>query len=586
LGTYTLISDLEYVNEDSGTTSRVQKNSSFQVLSRTVTVTGLFADIETAVVWYPENIMKFGILVYNGEGRSVDPTSMNLTVYDPAGNLYFSTSLSQMSKQTTGLYLYSYAMPITTPSGMFLAVLNVTQNDFQTMKLKAFRVARGGPYDLWLELFEHEVRQGDYLDFALTIENKGEVSQDVYLEWWVSSENITYYSSSGWVYTPAHSNQTVTQQAYVFANQPLGTYELNVKMTYDSIQPPLIAKETFVVIPKGLLPPNITYPPYYPPYPIYIPSYPGIAPAPVPVPTPSAVLPASISIVSYNNNITLVRGMTKTESVVVKNTGIVDLTNITIFLLGIPTTWFKVTPESWRILPPENSTVFLITFDIPKNAVPGEYKVTLSAFSGVVSDQKGVTIRVYESVEELLKAEIEKLKEEVKILEREIGIAEREGKDVSSVLAYLEEINKQITEAEKNLENNKIDDAITNVATAKSLLEKARDLLSKLTLPPVERIFIPYWLLWLIPIIIACVIVALLIIRKRKPTIRIKPVLPVKKVEKAEVKEDLVREREKLLRMLEILEKERKEEIISIAAYTEMKRSIEEKLEKIEKKLK
>ncbi len=587
LGTYNLISDSEYVDAESQTVSRVQKNSSFQVLSRTVTVTGLFADIETAVVWYPENIMKFGILVYNGEGRPVDPTSMNLTVYDPAGNLYFSASLSQMTKQATGLYLYSYAMPANTPSGMFLAVVNATQGEFNTLKLKAFRVARGGPYDLWLELFEYEVRQGDYLDFLMTVENKGEVSQDVYLEWWVSSENDTYFSGSGWAYTPALSNQTITQQAYIFTTQPLGTYDLNVRMTYDTVQPPLTAKATFVVLPKELLPPNITYPNIT--YPVYVPSYPTVTPAPVPIPTPAAVLPADISIISYNSNISLVRGMKKTESVIVKNTGISDLKNISIFLFGIPTSWFTIVPDSVSILPPDNTTVFLINFDVPKNALPGEYKVTLTAFSGVVSDSKPVVVTVYESLEELLKKEIEKLKEDAKVLEREISIAEKEGKNVTGVLSYLDEINKQIAQAEENLANNKTEDAIANVATAKTLIEKARDLLFKLQPPTVERVFlIPFWLIWLIPIIIACIIVALLIRKKGVPSIKIKPVLPmpVKKVEEVEVKQDLIKEKEKLLRMLEVLEKERKEGIISLAAYTEMKKSIEEKLEKIEKKLK
>jgi phosphopantothenate synthetase len=78
-----------------------------------------------------------------------------------------------------------------------------------------------------------------------------------------------------------------------------------------------------------------------------------------------------------------------------------------------------------------------------------------------------------------------------------------------------------------------------------------------------------------------------LIRKKGIPTIKIKPALPMpaKKVE-VEVKQDLIREKEKLLRMLEVLEKERSEGIISLAAYTEMKKSIEERLEKIEKKLK
>ncbi|MFH8087071.1 MAG: NEW3 domain-containing protein, partial [Candidatus Aenigmatarchaeota archaeon] len=428
----------------------------------------------------------------------------------------------------------------------------------------------------------------DYLDFAVTIENKGEVSQDVYLEWWVSSENNTYYSSSGWVYTPAHSNQTVTQQAYIFTSQPVGTYELNVKMTYDTVQPPLIVSETFIVTVKELILPNITYPNItYPP--IYVPGYPAVTPAPLVIPTPTVVLPASISIINYNSNISLIRGTKKTESVTVKNTGIVDLTNVTVFLVGIPTTWFTVVPDFVSALPPENSSVFLINFDVPKNALPGEYRVILTAVSGVVSDQKTITITVYESLEELLKAEIEKLKEDVKALEGEISIAEKEGKNVSSVLVYLKEIKTQIEQAEINLANNRTEEAIENIATAKGLIEKAREILLRLKPPVVEVFVLPYWLILLIVVIIACLIIAIILIRKKgMPSIRIKPALPAlpKKVEKVEAKEELVREKEKLLRTLEILEKERKEGIISLASYTEMKKSIEERLQKIEKKLK
>ena len=50
-------------------------------------------------------------------------------------------------------------------------------------------------------------------------------------------------------------------------------------------------------------------------------------------------------------------------------------------------------------------------------------------------------------------------------------------------------------------------------------------------------------------------------------------------------KEELDKEREKLERMLVTLEKERKEEIISSSAYTEMKKSIDSKLQRIDKKL-
>jgi hypothetical protein len=49
-------------------------------------------------------------------------------------------------------------------------------------------------------------------------------------------------------------------------------------------------------------------------------------------------------------------------------------------------------------------------------------------------------------------------------------------------------------------------------------------------------------------------------------------------------KEDLFGEKDRLLRMLEVLEKERDERIISLGAYNEMRKSIEKKLAALDKK--
>ena len=592
LGIYTLISTSSYFDDIANETFSVSKNYTFEVLSRTVTVTGLFADIETAVVWYPDNIMKFGILTYNGEGKPVDADFINLTVYRPDGLLYFTDTIANMEKEMTGFYTYERSMPSDSPTGMYLAVVNATQGEFQTLKLKAFRVARGGPYDLWVELLENEVRQGDYLDFNIRIENKGEVSQDVFLEWWVSGANETYYYESGWFYTPSLSNQTITKQAYIFTTQPQGTYTLTVKMTYDSVQPPLIANRTFTVLAKEVIPPNITVPtppPVTPTitytYPTYVPTAAAVAPA------PTAELAAEIRIISYRENISVVRGASKVESVIVKNTGEIELENITFLIFGIPITWYNITPETIRYLPPGNSTVFLITFNIPANANLGEHRITLTVLSGVVSDQKYAVITVFKSLEELLRDEISKLKSELALLEQDVKKAEKEGKDVSLVMPLIEDIRIQIELAEDNLKNNKLEDALENVRIAKNLIDRARDLLSKLQVKKaVAKPFFPIWLIALILVLSILIPTVILLTRKKIPALR-PYIVPLGRVaekvkeKKKEAKEELVRERERLLRMLEVLEKEREEGIISLAAYKEMKKNIEEKLKRIEKKL-
>jgi hypothetical protein len=578
LGNYSLITYSKYHDEIANKNLEVQKNYTFQVLSRTVTVTGLFADIETAVVWYPENIMKFGILIYNGEGKPVDPTDMNLTVYDPANNLYFFANFSQMTKQATGFYTYQYAMPANTPSGMFLAVLNVSQKEFQTMKLKAFRVAHGGPYDVRITLLENEVEQGSYLDFVLTIENKGEVTQDVFVEYWVSSQNTTYFSTSEAVLTPALTNQSFTRSAYIYSNQPLGSYWLNVKVTYDTVQPPILANASFIVIARVL---NITTPP-----PIYV-QYPyltGFAPAPVPAPTEKVL--ASIFISRYNSNISVARGFSRIETVIIENNGQTDLENVSLFLLGIPTSWFSITPENYKIVEKGKSVPFVITFNIPRNANPGEYSATLIATSGVVSDQRKITITVFESMKELLAREISKLEEELQELIIDTKVAEREGKDVSAVLLLIDGIKAQIKLAKENVESEKFEEALKNINNARDLIARARDVLSKLQVLKAKAV-IPWWIILLL--LIPLILLSFYLVSRKKPAV-IRPwIIPLEKLitiaKKKESREDLIREKEKLLRMLEVLEKEKKEGIITPGAYREMKNNLEKKLREIEKKI-
>ncbi|HLC58893.1 MAG TPA: NEW3 domain-containing protein, partial [archaeon] len=137
VGNYTLTTYTSIFDSLANTSIAKQTNYTFQVLSKTITVSGLFADIETAVVWYPNNVMKLSMLVYNGEGKPVDPTSATLIVYDPAGNVYFSVVLNQLTKVSVGYYTYNFAMPSTTANGMYLAQANVTQDTFNTLKLKA-----------------------------------------------------------------------------------------------------------------------------------------------------------------------------------------------------------------------------------------------------------------------------------------------------------------------------------------------------------------------------------------------------------------------------------------------------------------
>jgi hypothetical protein len=460
-----------------------------------------------------------------------------------------------------------------TPVGMFLAVLEAVQGEFRTTKLKAFRVSRGGPYDVRIELMENEVRQGEYLDFIVTVENKGEVSQDVYLEYWVSSGATSYYYAAESVYTPALMNQSFTRGAYIYSNQPLGNYTLNVKATYDYVQPPAPANSSFIVI-EGLPSPPTTI-------------IPGPGPSVYP-PTGGVVTPtepvSGILISKYNSNVSLAPGMVKIESVVVENIGGVDLRNITLSLLDIPSDWYNVTPGSYELLPDGNSSVFLITFRIPEDAEFGVHKARLIASSSTQSDQKTMEITIYESLKEVLLKEIEKLKEDLQDIIIETRIAERQGKNVSVIYLMIEEIQAEIGSAEENLEKDDLDEALDNVANAKNLIEQTRVLLG---LTGVEVFEFPLWLFFIVSTCVAIALSSLYILKRKKSLGRVLELTHMKRFLAPKIdKDSLIKEKNKLSRVLSVLEREKNEKIISIKAYDEIRKGVEAKLAEIEKKLK
>ncbi|MCS7093981.1 MAG: NEW3 domain-containing protein [Candidatus Aenigmarchaeota archaeon] len=580
IGNYTVVANSSYKDSDIVTVKLA--NSTFSVIKRAITVTGLFADISTAVVWYPNNVMKFGILVYDGEGKPVDPDTMNLTVYDPAGNLYLSVNFSQMRKESTGFYSYRYAMPPTTPNGMYLAVLNVSKGEFQTMKLASFRVAQGGPYDVKVIPLEYEVAQGEELDFNILIINMGEVSQDVFIEYWVSSPDGTkYFQSSEAVFTPALTNKTFLRNAYIFSNQPLGLYYINVKVTYDYVQPPIIANATFIVIAKNVT--QVERPIVEVPIPT------GQMVLPVPVPVPTANLTAGLMIEKFARNVSVARNAVKTEVVVVRNIGGIELGNVSLTLVGIPLAWFNITPSNYYKLKPNETAVFVITFNIPKNANTGVFPVTLIASSNLIADSKEISITIYKSIEELLEEEISKLEDEYADLVIKAKIAEKEGKDVSVVNSLLEKIKEELRGARISLHGKNYEDASKKVENVKTMIERVKDLLSKLQIK--QRVFIiPIWpLVSLLGVSFLIFLVFYTKFRK-KEKVRLPVIISTAKlaemVKAKESRENILREREEVLRALKALEKSRKENIISEEAYRAMKRTLEEKLDRIEKKIK
>ncbi len=565
LGNYTLIAFSSYWDNIVNHSSNSEDLYVFKVSGTAkVSLESLYVDVETTVVWYPNNVMKFSIIVYNISGLPVDPEQLNLTVKDPAGNLYLFATIDEMDRVATGYYIYKYAMPSDTPTGAYTAYVTAYQDGKFTQRVAMFRVSAGGPYDVRIKLLEKEVSPGETLPFEIYIENQGEVSQDVDLEYWVEGANDTWYYASEAIYMPALSNKTLLRSVYIFSDQPLGTYYLKVKLTYDPVKPPILKWESFRVVTK--------------------------VPVPVaPPPAPPAVPPvARLIIWRFPSEISIEGGWTRYIIFYLNNTGSVVLHKIELAILGAPANWFTFIPSKIELLEPGKSIEIRLKISPPKVNYSKFYNASLLVISNETTTKKSFKFNLFKSREELLAYEIAKLEKRLKELINQTDYKEKLGYDVSAVRSIIEEIKTQIKVAKDYLKRKKFDECAATLIVISNLIDRGFYLLS--IAPKIKVITVPAPPLWLIILLISIAVVLIFVVffavkwkhkliefeEKIRPRIE-----ELRKIRVARMPEEVRKERERLERVLRVLEREYREGLISARAYEELRRKLRKRLEEL-----
>ncbi|MCK4336172.1 MAG: hypothetical protein KAW40_05625, partial [Candidatus Aenigmarchaeota archaeon] len=212
-------------------------------------------------------------------------------------------------------------------------------------------------------------------------------------------------------------------------------------------------------------------------------------------------------------------------------------------------------------------------------------------------DEKTFSLTVFETKAQLIRWEIERLKEALRELEVNIENAKKVGKDVSEVEPYVDRIREQIEIAEDYLDKKMYDESMSAVHTGWSLLETARYYLSIAPFVEIliETIF-PPWLIAVLIIMISVIAILLFFVKKMKgvfdrifrvqaPGVPGRAVKPSMVVEKMKERETLEREKSNVQRVLNLLEREYKEGLISEKAYMDLKKRNEVKLAKIEQRI-
>ena len=337
---------------------------------------------------------------------------------------------------------------------------------------------------------------------------------------------------------------------------------------------------------------------------------PGPPPGPGPSPGAEPGAPVigepsepKIEITKYSPEIGMETDSVKYPTVEVKNIGGTKLYDVKLLIIGIPSPWIqKITPESIDELAVGNSSIFTIKLRVPSLGEAGEYAGRIVADANVTRDEKPFTISVFTSRAQLIQWEIDRLEKALRDLEVDVENAKKSGKDVSEVLPYIESVKEQIDLAEDYLSKKMYDEALSAVQTGWTFLERARYYLS---IAPfieilIETIF-PPWLIILLIILVATIIILVFFVKRMKgvfdrifriqvpqapgmlkPGARPKPSVLMEKMEE---RGKLEKEAANIKRVINLLEREHREGLITDNAYNDLKRRNEEKLKKVEGRL-
>ena len=285
-------------------------------------------------------------------------------------------------------------------------------------------------------------------------------------------------------------------------------------------------------------------------------------------------------IVDYPNDIMIESGWMQYFTVTVKNSGELNLNNVSINFDGEFPNWFESEIKQKDLLESNTNTSFLVKINVPSGLESKVYPFVLNAKSKQASDSKNFNVRIFKTRAEMMLYQVQKLEIQADEIERNASKLEDLGKDITSITEVLNEIKYSLKEIKNYISINEFEEAISSMKDANILIKEAAfDLIvapPKETPSPVNQLqpeIIAY-----ITIPLMLIIIFYLVIQKRKKEPLMHPVDKIKGI----VLEGKVNAPSNELAEAEnsrnLLEEEFKENLISKESYLELKEKYEKRI--------
>ncbi|RLJ03307.1 MAG: hypothetical protein DRP11_01085 [Candidatus Aenigmatarchaeota archaeon] len=411
------------------------------------------------------------------------------------------------------------------------------------------------------------VEQEDYLQVSVLLQNKLDRRQQAQVEYQVIGTRVWFDESEATVLYPTES-KNLTKEIYIYTAQDPGEYILNTTITcgFDIY----VVEKNFTVFERGALKQNEGKKETKP-----------------------------LMITSIPDTVRTISGEPVSFLVSFKNFGDHDLSDVSIKLDNIDKSWYNIKNPVIPTLPQQESNSFNITITPPSSTDEQLKSIRVTIFSDTFSDSESVTLRIFATKEGYIDFELARLEDKLYELK------------TASAALNEEDIKESLNEAEAEIKNAKIDYNQTDYDTAIERLKKVDEILKNvdeyikekeseiggsifLPLVDIWNIIISYWIFLLIPVAGAGAFLLFKRFSPKKTEEKTEP-QPVQspappRNEATEIKKiiqppqmDKEKERRKIEGVLNILNNQYKNNLISEKAYKEMKELYERKLRELSK---
>ena len=468
--------------------SNIWNSSNFQIQVTSgiggyiLSVSG-YPEVETSEIYYIE-------ADFEQTGSYIDPDSISILIYDATGSL--TVGPASMTKESTGIYNYSYTVGASATEGQWESIINATKSSTSYYANEFWKVV-GGPFDVrTITIINSDISS---LNISVITENTGGANKDLTLTW-----NLTRIDNNALLDSGSDTFMVPSNSQRIWAISPSTTYVGQVKITfigYYSNTEKAGAYKTFSTTSGGAYCGD------------------GICNNGESCSTCSqdcgtcpteggggggggeAITPvipekgADFKIIS-DDEIYLAKNIEKTVFLEIENTGNQILNNIVLDLGTLNKDFFIIKPIKINTLEIGEKKRFEINFLV--SDFIGEYDFKFRIKSDELTKEKNSKI-IVTSLEEFLEKEINRLKKRAKEIREKTN-----DKDILNKLNNCEEI---ILELESNVKKEEFINAKDNIKNADDCLNNVDDKIQKEA--PIAKMEFSW--LWIIIILLLILVV-------------------------------------------------------------------------------